>query len=219
MKLVKILIILSFIGVLGHAQADTAQPLAARFEVNDGKTSSDWYLWRDEKRIETANPATAQGNIWERLERGGYSHRRIFHHDQRVIEYTAGEIRTRRAEPDWPTLASIISPQALDKLERGASKPLFGQQAVHYSGQMNGQQVDLWWLEDAQLPAQLQLVNSTGYLRIKLLEIRTQAPNQWPRATNERIVGYGVIDAADIGDKESDPFIARLQQADADHVH
>ena len=50
-----------------------------------------------------------------------------------MVDYTAGEIKTRHAEPEWSKFASVISPQLLQELKRGASKTLFGQKAVRYT--------------------------------------------------------------------------------------
>lgn len=221
----KIYILLASFGLLaGNPVWATAEqimvPLAARFTVGKGKANTDWYLWRDEKRIETASPASGRGDIWERIGQDAYNRRQVFHDDRRIVEYTPGEIRTRQAEPDWSALGSIISPRLLGKLRRGGSKSLFGQNAVYYSGQLAGQRLAMWWLEQAQLPAQLQLVGKTGSFHMQLREIRSNESSRWPRASAERIATYAVIDAADFGDKEYDPFVARLQQQDGvQHTH
>ncbi|MBS1145067.1 MAG: hypothetical protein H6R14_2473 [Proteobacteria bacterium] len=192
-------------------------PLAARFELTVNQTLADWYLWRENSVIETANSVTGQNDIWHRVRDNDYTYRRVFHRDQRVVDYTAGEIRTRHAEPDWAKLASVISPQLLRELKRGSSKMLFGQKAVRYSGVVGGQSIDLWWLESAGIPARLHLARPGQRMTLALRELHASAPAAWPRATEERIADYGLIDAADFGDMESDPFVARLMQQDGHH--
>ncbi len=193
------------------------KPLAARYDLSNNKLRTEWYLWRDADAVETADLATGQNNIWERQGKDDYSYRRVFHRDQRVVEYTPGEIRTRNAEPDWVKLASIVSPQLLESLKRGPSKMQFGQKAVRYSGTLNGQKIELWWLEQAQLPARLQITGPQQRMELNLKEIHAEAPAAWPRATDERIASYGKIDASDFGDMESDPFVARVMQQDGHH--
>lgn len=199
------------------AAGQRLEPLAARFQLTNNKLRTEWYLWRDADSIETADLATGQNNIWERQGWDDYSYRRVFHRDQRVVEYTPGEIRTRHAEPGWVKLASVISPQLLESLKRGPSKRQFGQRAIRYSGTVNGQKIALWWLEKARLPAHLQIVGAQQRMELNLQEIHAQAPASWPRATDERIAGYGKIDASDFGDMESDPFVARVMHEDGDH--
>jgi hypothetical protein len=193
-------------------------PIAARFDLKVNQTQTDWYLWREADSIETANAAVGQNDIWHRVRGNEYNYRRVFHNDQRVVDYTAGEIKTRHAEPDWSKLASVISPQLLQELKRGASKTLFGQKAVRYTGKIGGQSIDLWWLERSQIPASLQMVRTGQRMSLALKELHGKAPASWPRATEEKIADYGVIDAADFGDMESDPFVARVMQQDG-HVH
>ena len=223
-------------GLLGSAQAHEAhadhaahqasssatsaalQPLAARYELKSGDLKTGWYLWRAADSIETADLATGQNNIWERLGQNDYSYRRVFNKDQRVVEYSPGEIRTRHAAPDWSKLASIVSPQLLGTLRRGASKTQFGQKSVRYSGTINDQKIDLWWLEKSQLPAQLLIAGHDHRLEMRLREIHDQAPADWPRATEDKVASYGLIDAADFGDMESDPFVARVMHQEG-HQH
>ncbi len=193
-------------------------PIAARFDLKVNQTQTDWYLWREADKIETANTTVGQNDIWSRVRGNDYNYRRVFHNDQRVVDYTAGEIRTRHAEPDWSKLASIISPQLLRELKRGASKTLFGQKAVRYTGTLGGQKIDLWWLEQAQLPARLDMIRPGQRMSMALKELHRNTPPNWPRVTEEQIADYGMIDAADFGDMESDPFVARIMQQDG-HSH
>jgi hypothetical protein len=202
------------------SQAAAPAPVSARFDLTVNQMKTDWYLWRDVDSIETATAAVAQNDIWHRVRGNEYTYRRVFHNDKRVVDYTAGEIKTRHAEPDWSKLSSVISPQLLKELKRGTSKTLFGQKAVRYTGKVGDQSVDLWWLEQAQLPASLQMTKSGQRMTLALKEIHDKAPTAWPRATEERIADYGQIDAADFGDMESDPFVARiLQQEGHGHSH
>lgn len=198
----------------------TATSLAARFDLKSGKVSSKWYLWRAEDRVEMADLATGQNNIWERTGQNDYSYLRVFNKDQRIVEYSPGEIRTRHAEPDWNKLASVVSPQLLQSLKRGKSRIQFGQSSVHYTGTVNSQRVDLWWLEQVQLPARLTITGPRQHLEMTLKELRVDAPAEWPRATPEKLAAYGRIDAADFGDMENDPFVSRVLRQDGhEHTH
>lgn len=192
-------------------------PLAAHYALRANAIDTDWYLWREADRIETADRASGQNNLWERLNDHDFANLRVFNKEQRVVEYTPGEIRTRHAEPDWHKLASVISPQLLESLTRGPSKMMFGQQATRYSGQQADQQIELWWLEQAQLPAELTITGHRQRLDMTLKALHAQGPADWPRASESRIAGYAKIDASDLGDMEYDPFVARLMQQEGHH--
>lgn len=206
--------------VSASVAAATLPPLAARYELKVNQTAGDWYLWRDANNIETATPATGQSTLWERTPANEYSYRRVFHNDKRVVEYSPGEIKTRNATPDWAKLASVISPQLLDELKRSGRKTAFGQSAVRYTGSVGGQKIDLWWLEQAQLPARLQMSSKGQQMTMVLKDLFAKSPAGWPRVDEDKIAAYGLIDAADLGDMESDPFVARLMQQDGHgHTH
>lgn len=203
-----------------HGERAAPMPLAARYNLQSNDLKTDWYLWRDAERIETATLASGQNIVWERLGPNAYRHRQVFAGDRRIVDSSPGEIRTRRAEPDWSQLASVVSPQLLGVLRRGASRLQFGQLSTHYSGAIHGQKIALWWLEDTQLPAQLTISGPYRVFTLRLREIHAVAPAAWPRITDEKTADYTVIDAADFGDMESDPFVARLMARDAQpHAH
>jgi hypothetical protein len=194
--------------------------LAARYELQVGQQRTDWYLWREQDSVETATAAIGQNSIWQRLGDEGYHFLRVFNKEQRVVEYVPGELRTRHAEPDWEKLSSVVSPHMLEKLKRGSVKTLFGQKAVRYTGKIGGQVVDIWWLERDQLPASLRIGDGANGRRMQLRELHAKSPQDWPRTTEAQMAKYALIDAADLGDMEYDPFVARLMQAEGhSHAH
>jgi len=196
--------------------------LAARFDLRLNAARADWYLWRQAELIETANAQAGQGSIWRRVGEDGYHYRRVFHADRRIVDSTPGELRTRHAEPDWEKLGSVISPQLPGQLRRSGRATLFGQPATHYVGSVGGQQIDLWWLESARLPAKLAVRSVGRSMRLTLQALHAGPPGTWPaawpRADEEKIADYGQLDAADFGDMENDPFVARVMQAEG-HAH
>ncbi len=214
-----LLLALAFAGLArAHDEHATLMPLAARYDLKSNDLKTDWYLWRDTDRIETATLANGQSIVWERLGPNAYRHRQVFAEERRIVDSSPGEIRTRHAEPDWSQLASVVSPQLLGALRRGKSRVQFGQPSTHYSGSIHGQKIALWWLEEAQLPAQLTISGQYRVFTLRLREIHTVAPVTWPRASEEKLADYAVIDAADLGDMESDPFVARLRAREI-HPH
>ena len=205
--------------------ADSTQPatmpaLAARFEVRSGKKHGDWYISRTAERIETANASTGHNEIWEQNIPEQYLLTRIYHDDQRIVEYTPGELKTRNIAPNWAQLASVVPPQWLDKLKRSGEQQMFGQKATHYRGRIGAESINLWWLEQSRLPARLLRSGPQGRIAMQLKELHTQAPAAWPLASETKIASYGKIDASDFGDMESDPFVIRIQKQDGhDHGH
>lgn len=201
-----------------HAAHASLPPLAARYELREAGRQTDWYFWREQDRIEMLTTAVGQSVIWERLGAEGFQFRRVFNEERKIVEYVPGELRTQHAEPDWEKLSSIVSPHLLERLKRGPGKTLFGQKAVRYTGKVDGQAIELWWLERDQLPASLHIGDAKSGRAMRLRELHAESPANWPRATEARIADYALIDAADLGDMEYDPFVARLLKAEG-HAH
>lgn len=201
-----------------QATSAVTRPITARFVLRVGNKKTDWYLWREPDFIETANILAGESSLWRRTGTETYHYERIFHREQRIVDYVPGELKTRQVQPDWQKLGSVISPELLGELKRVGKKILFGQPAIHYTGSTGGQKIDVWWLEEAQLPARLTIDSPKQRMTMTLKQIESGSPTGWPRVDAEKISNYLRIDAADFGDMESDPFVARLL-AQEGHVH
>lgn len=195
-----------------------APALAARYELRAGSRSIDWYLTREAARIETYNAVSRRAEVWERLPTGGIEYRRIFLDDRKIVEYTPGELKSRRAEPEWATLASLIAPAKIVGLRKTGERTVLGRRALVLEGKIDGVQTRLWWLPEAQLPARLERGQGKNLVRITLRELHDHAPGNWPLMSEARLSGFGLIDAADFGDMEHDPFVQKVMQQDG-HAH
>jgi hypothetical protein len=220
--LLKFLPLLALLGLAGPAhatgKAPAPAPLAARFTLQVDHHRSDWRLWRQAERIETTHAGSGESEIWERDGAQRVAYTRVFPRDHKVVEYTHGELRTRHAEPEWAQLASVVAPQWRAQLKPGETKTLFGQRAIRYRGRIGAERIDLWWLEQAQLPAALTQAGPKGRRSLILQALHATPPEGWPRVTENQLATYARLDASDFGDMESDPFVARLLR-EAGHGH
>lgn len=202
------------------AQA-TPKTLAARFEIRitdpTGQTvdKGEWYWMREPNRIETFRPNLQIAEVWERNERGDLSLRRIFPADRRVVDYQPGDLRAMHIEPVWSSLGSVLDPRLLDRLKAVGVKKLPEGDAVAYTGEIDGEQIEVWWLEDASLPARLVRRKDKREFTLTLQALFSTPPVDWPRIHTSVMSEYRVIDAADLGDMQYDPFVHKLEQFDA----
>jgi hypothetical protein len=211
-----------------HAQAPVAElragatvsppALFARYELSTGARGIDWYLTRADARIETFNAASRQAEIWERVPTGGIEYRRIFLGDRRIVEYTPGELKSRRAEPDWSALASLVAPAKIAGLRKAGERTVLGRRAVILEGKIDGAQTRLWWLPEAQLPARLERGQGKRLVRINLRELHDRPPAGWPLMNEAHLSDFALIDAADFGDMEYDAFVQKVMSQDG-HAH
>lgn len=178
----------------------------------------DWYWWRQPDRVETRDAGGNTGQIWEASKNGQVTYWRVFHKNKRVIEYTPGDLRALGQHPDWPTITKVIDPTLLTtKLQPVGKVEILGRQAQRYQGQVNGVEFEVWWLDREQVPALVRQVSEHREETLRLKAIYPLQESPWARS---QIVDYVHLDYADLGDKESDPFVRSLLHGEAhDPVH
>lgn len=195
---------------------ETLPAIACHFETTmavsgspDKKQVREWYMWRQPSQIETRELADDTGEIW-RLGRGDQvSYQRVFHKDKRVVEYSTGDLRALNRYPNWRRLASVIDPSLLkNKLKLTGKSEALGQEALRYQGQLGGVEFEVWWLEREQIPALVRQVYPDREVVLRLKAVSPLSKSAWPR---EQVDGYASIDYSDLGDKQSDPFVRRIQ--------
>jgi len=201
-----------------RSQTVTAPALAARYELRVGHHTTDWYLIRTATRVETFNAGSRQGEIWERGANGAIEHRRIFVSERKIIEYSPGELRARGAVPQWSKLTSLVTPEGIASLRQTGEEMLLGQRCQLFEGMLDGASTRLWWLPEARLPARLERNGDTHPVRLHLRELNDYPPAGWPRLDDASLTGLSLIDAADLGDMESDPFVHKVMGQDG-HAH
>lgn len=206
--------------------ADNGQPnLACRFETRrlhrgepERAETQESYLWRQTDSVATQEANGKSGHIWQRDKNHQISYQRIFPAAKRVIVYYPGDLRALQQYPDWKKLASVIDPALLGSaLTATGEVTILSRQARRYTGQVDGQEFDVLWLEQEQIPARVQR-KSTGFEEvIELKEMYPLDQSPWPHT---KLVGYESIDFADLGDKELDPFVrAFLHGGGLTHDH
>jgi hypothetical protein len=167
-----------------------------------------WYLWRQPEWIEVQDTTKDEGEIWERGANGQIAFQRVFHRDQRVINYTPGDLRALQSSPDWQRLSSILHPTFLKQtLQATGETTVLERQAQRYQGQVNGVTFEVLWFDTEQIPALIRQIYPDCEEIVHLTAIPPLPSASWPRrATSD----YRHLDYADLGDMASDPFVRRL---------
>lgn len=204
--------------------ATSSAPAAAHFGASTrlggkrGPNKTDWYFLRQPNRIETIRPSGGIAEIWVRDERrGDLSLKRVFHSDRRVVEYAAGDLRAMGIATPWTTLGSIIDPRILaQQLKRTGTVRIPQGTATVYKGTLGGQNVEVWWLEQASLPARIIRESDDRLFTLTLKALHPSPPSSWPRIDDAALASYLVIDAADLGDRHGDPFVQKVERFDAE---
>jgi hypothetical protein len=197
-------------------------PLAARYQESrgDGHTPArpfEWFLTREANSVEIARPGYIE--LWARDARGVLSWQRIFHDDQKVIEYAPGDLRAMNRDLPWETLNTVVDFRKLRASLQEVGKISFlDRPAIRYAGKIGNEEVDLIWLEAEQVPGRLLRRGLHTDYSLRLEELRTEQADDWPKSDLARAQSYEYIDGADLGDREYDPFVKKVQAMDG-HSH
>lgn len=187
--------------------------LAVEFETIVETDSADqqrhqWRFWRTAKRVETHNLQDNSGEIWTKSADGKIAYERVFHQQKQVIEYTPGDLRVIGTEFDWSAIATLLSKAMKAVLVEGDREQVLGRPAIHYQSSNPDAPLEITWFDHEQLPALIKRNDHGHTITTRVIGIYPLAESPWPY---NRAANYRYTDFADIGDKESDPFIQLIQ--------
>lgn len=166
-------------------------------------------LWRNGNQVAHQFADKQISEIWFLQKNQRVNLTRQFDQYNRGIEYQAMEMRHGQGA-DWQSKYALISKQMLAALNK--DKTFAGKSSCetieHYSGTVDGAEVNLQWLPKLNLVKQLSISNATGFKQWTLLDSNTEIAEI---AEQYRLWGrYQTTDYADIGDNESDPFLLQM---------
>ena len=193
----------------GHAHDKASHP--------EGTARSEWQFWRTANRIEMNIPARQTGEVWLR-DGNAIFHQKLFHADRKIVEYQSADLDALNVPVQWRTNELMIDPQVLQQLRVDEERWSDGHPALQLSGTVDGIDYEVTWLVDLNLPQQLSKQDADGNretTRLLSAELAAQAGAQQPDSSQ-----YEIIDYADLGDRERDPFVIAIQnQLPGGHVH
>jgi hypothetical protein len=199
-------------------------PVAAEFTTESDEhddhpaVRSTWRLWRAPDSVRREYPGNGTAELWQRDGRTVF-HTKYFHAERRGIEFQQEDLAMVHALPQWQQLALMVSPDLLKELPQTDAGERDGYSWRRYQGDHNGVTWDITMRLDLMLPT--AVLRTAGNEREQLTLVQawplTAAPWQ-PVSTAD----YRVLDFADLGDNERDPFVMRVQSQLGlahDHAH
>jgi hypothetical protein len=166
-----------------------------------------WRFWRDSRQITIERPQLGIGELWQR-DGQALSHSKLYHGDRRVIEFQSGDLRMLGMTPSWQKLSLMLDSQLLNKLTADEIEWTDGVPAREYRGKVAATEWHVVMRPDLGLPALIERRQGEFSERTELMQAYPLDAAPWqPTPSNS----YDVIDFADLGDKESDPFVIKVQ--------
>ncbi|QYJ78388.1 hypothetical protein [Shewanella acanthi] len=177
--------------------------LKAQYQVTNAK-GQNWSmtLLRDGQDFIIQRDATSF-ELWSA--NGEYV--RYFPKEKRSVTYRRGDLLALNIQHDREQLYHLVSPTLTKRMHKTLLKHDGCFDAQGYAGKVNGVESELNWIEGIALPKQFTLGEVTNFqLQYKLVSVEPFDAKAFAALTQH----YQDIDFADVGDSESDPFIAKM---------
>lgn len=185
----------------GNVQCLTVEPahLKAQYQVINAKGQS-WQmtLLRDGQDFITQRDET---HFEQWVTNGEYV--RYFPAEKRSVTYRRGDLKALNIQHDREQLYHMVSPALLTHMNKTQLKQHTCFEAQGFEGKVNGMDSQVDWIASVALPQQFILGD---VLSFKLLTVEPYSHEAFLTLTQ----GYQDLDFADVGDSESDPFIAKM---------
>lgn len=173
-----------------------------------------WRFWRDSQQITIERPQLGMGELWQR-DGQTVIHRKLYHADKRAIEFQEDDLRMLELTPSWQKLALLLDQKLLEQLIAGDIKWSDGYPTREYQGTVADTQWHIVMRMDLGVPLLIERQHEEFTERTELLNAYLLRAAPWQPTPS---TGYDVIDYADLGDKEYDPFVIKVQ-AQMGHQH
>ncbi|WP_064792004.1 hypothetical protein [Shewanella woodyi] len=131
---------------------------------------------------------------------------RYFPEERRSITYRPSDLRSLNISYDLLQQFHLVSPELKSQLQRGENTQASCFRLEQYSGLQGEQNIKLKWIESLALPYQFSITHARGSVHYQLRDASPMTSEK----VNTITQGYNDLDFADVGDSESDPFIAKM---------
>lgn len=207
---------LSVVSVSSALAADTTQckensadQLKAEYKISQGKTNSSLWLLRDGKQVLQVHPDKKIASYYHQVNPNLIQSIRLFDEFKTGIEYQQNELSViGEQSATWTDHYQLISVNFLNKLRLERTEKVPCDSLLHYVGTLNGHNFKVLWLKKQKLVQFYEDKTDVASTRITLLS--KEHDSQKVAAIFDQYLNYSMLDYADIGDNENNPFIAKM---------
>ncbi len=160
---------------------------------------NDTIIYQHQKK---PTPETVSYESW--LKSGEYI--RYFPKEKRSVTYQRSDLLALNIHSDLDKQFHLLSEVERQKLtlHKTEKSACFTQQ--YLQGGDEPTKIDVTWLKEISLPQSITIEQGENGLNYQLIQLSPFKQSQYSQLTS----GYRDIDFADVGDNESDPFIAKM---------
>lgn len=175
--------------------------------ADETEVTNEWLFWRTAQRVEVSIPRQHTGEVWLKDGKTLF-YQKVFHADHKIVEYQSADLDALNVAVNWHTNQLMIDPLVLQQLKVVDERWIDVHPALELAGTIAGIEYQVIWLVDLNAPYRLEKRDQAGNSELTTLqEIHAEATAL--TAPDSR--SYEIIDYADLGDRERDPFVLKVQ--------
>lgn len=192
-----------------YCQSMTAHQLQAEYQISMNGQSSRLLIWRDYQQVLQQLPDKKMATYYYKATPNTLQSIRLFDEFQTGIEYQKNELSNMgRSVASWEEHTQLINDALLKQLRLERVETDECDTLMHYSGELNGHRYKVSWLKKQKLIKFYQDESDQKLINITL--IKKDNDPKIIADTFSHYLNFNMVDFADIGDNENDPFIAKM---------
>jgi hypothetical protein len=180
---------------------------------SEDKRQVHWRVWRTPGKLAYEYPEKGIVEIWQLTPQNKVEFMRLFTHEQRGIYYQNEDLKAVNMLKQWQDLNQLVPVSSRVRFTKtniaqtGTSKPGLSQDACftyqdYYSAESKQHLV---WINELDLPKTILFPGQQVNIQFKRFHSAVES-----HAFFAQLAHYDLLDFADIGDSESDPFIRNM---------
>jgi hypothetical protein len=187
------------------ALAEAPPSVWARYAlIRKGVAVEHLVIVRTGDRVEHRYVERGETDLWRRDARGELEHLKLYPRAGRAVHFTPGDLRTISLAPSWDGLSALVSAaERAGLVAQGKTRALGGRAATVLSGRLRGQPARLTWVPELGLPAALTVGRGDARVALRLVAVDACSGERCTEASRSAL---RVLEFADLGDMEHDPF-------------
>ncbi|WP_213611534.1 hypothetical protein [Pseudoalteromonas sp.] len=162
-------------------------------------------LWRDHQQV--AHQGEMITELWQQLSNNQLRPIRFFNAEQRGIEYQPSEVR---GVQNWSAKNQLVDSHLIEKMTLVNTQGEGCDQVKNYVLTEGDTQFKLTFLPQSKLVKTFRVTNEKGQTETVLSLNKVNSDAQVITAQFAKLDNFQTTDYADIGDNESDPFLAKM---------
>jgi len=190
-------------------QSISANQLQAEYQISINGQSSPLLIWRHNQQVLQQLPDKKMATYYFKSTPNTLQSIRLFDEFQTGIEYQKNELSNMgQSVASWEEHAQLINEAFLKQLRLERVEADECDTLMHYSGKLKGHRYNVSWLKKQKLVTFYR--DKSDHQLINITLIKKENDPEKIAATFTHYLNYNMVDFADIGDNENDPFIAKM---------